>query len=693
MHRIWTRAALFVVCLAIAPAAVLADAPPRTHDITPDDYFTLHFIYDCATSPDGTLVAFNDLCWGEDDTPRQFDMWIVHTDTKRLLRLTAGPENEMSPQWQPDSQRLYFTTKRDRGDKLPPYDGSTQVWVMRLEAGEPLPVTRVKGGVGAYQLSPDGACLYYTKDGEEATGEWKELRGKYKDVKYGSGPVTYTELWKLDLETWREEKLVAEERVIREFKVSPDEARIAMITTPDNRLITNEGQSRVDVYDAATRQVTVLPEATYRENVPSPYGWVSDLSWSSDGQRLAWMVDYDGFPSEILIADLSGAETPVWMLDRPNELTVAGHLTWVPGERGLAFLAVERGRARIYYLDNVSPGRQNTETAGALTPGDVVVKGFSFSADGNSVGFVMADTMNCPDVYLARAKDDKGKYTRLTTFNPQVDTWRLPQISLMTWTAPDGTEVEGVLELPPDYKEGDGPLPTVIELHGGPTDCTYLEMRFWIYGRTLLPAKGYALLSPNYRGSTGYGDKFLTDLVGHENDVDVKDILAGVDALVERGIADPERLGVMGWSNGGFLTNVLITTTTRFKAASTGAGVVDQVMQWGLEDTPGHVVNYMRGMPWERADAYVKASAVYNLGNVKTATLIHVGEKDPRVPTAHCRTLYRGLKDYVGVPTALLVYPGAGHGLVVKNHRAAKMAWDLAWFDKYLRGEGETPEP
>jgi dipeptidyl aminopeptidase/acylaminoacyl peptidase len=288
---------------------------------------------------------------------------------------------------------------------------------------------------------------------------------------------------------------------------------------------------------------------------------------------------------------------------------------------------------------------------------------------------------------------------RLTNVNPQVDTWKLPQISLVTWKSTDGVEVEGVLELPPDYTPDKGKLPLVVEIHGGPSDSTRFYLQYWIYGRTLFPAKGYALLSPNYRGSTGYGDKFQTELVGRENDIDVQDVLSGALAMIERGIGDPDRLGVMGWSNGGFLVDTIITTkefngqaAPQFKAASSGAGVVDQLMQWGVEDTPGHVINFMRGLPWERTEAYIKASAAYKLGNVTTPTLIHVGEKDTRVPAVHSRTLYRALKDYVKVPTALLVYPGAGHGLTVYNHRKAKMEWDLAWFDRYLLGKAEQGE-
>ncbi|HUG95221.1 MAG TPA: prolyl oligopeptidase family serine peptidase, partial [Pleomorphomonadaceae bacterium] len=164
--------------------------------------------------------------------------------------------------------------------------------------------------------------------------------------------------------------------------------------------------------------------------------------------------------------------------------------------------------------------------------------------------------------------------------------------------------------------------------------------------------------------------------------------LSGVDALVERGVVDPQRLAVMGWSNGGFLTNCLITKSDRFKAASSGAGVVSQVIQWGTEDTPGHVVNYMGGtFPWTGADHYRAASPLHDLDKVKTPTLIHVGENDERVPAAHARALYRGLHFYLGVPCELVVYPGEGHGLSTYKHWKAKMEWDLAWFDRYVLGK------
>ncbi len=154
--------------------------------------------------------------------------------------------------------------------------------------------------------------------------------------------------------------------------------------------------------------------------------------------------------------------------------------------------------------------------------------------------------------------------------------------------------------------------------------------------------------------------------------------------MIQRGIADPNRIGVMGWSNGGFLTNCLITKSNRFRAASSGAGVLDMVIQWCTEDTPGHVINYMSGaLPWSNPEAYRHGSPMYELDKVKTPTLIHVGGDDPRVPPAHSRALYRALRHYLHVPTELIVYPGEGHGLTTYTNRKAKMKWDLAWFCRY----------
>ncbi len=556
------------------------------------------------------------------------------------------------------------------------------MWKIGVEGGEPSAVTKVEGGVVRFQFAHDGKSLWYGTESDHTADDWKKLREEFKDMEYAHGVDKVSQVWRLDLQTWREEKLIDNPRYIHDMALSRDGRRLAMITAVDDRVIHFEGKSRVDVYDVGTKKTETVPEEMFRKKAPSPYGWLERLAWSASGNKLAFNVIFDGYPAEIVIADWAKAKMAVREVERPVDLHVKGYgspLAWRGKSLQLFFLGEEKGRVRSYCYWANGPGVIPTAIVG-----DVVAQSVSFSDNGTALAWVMNSPTTFEDVYVIET-DNKAR--RLTNVNPQTATWKLPKLSIFSWKAPDGTPVEGILELPPDYKEGQK-LPLVVAIHGGPTTADYFGLQFWMYGRTLLPAKGYAVLCPNYRGSTGYGDKFLTDLIGRENDLDVKDILAGVDALVEKGIADPERLGVMGWSNGGYLTNCLVSTTTRFKAASSGAGIVDTVMEWGGNDEPAYSIALKKGFPWNAAANYHKASPTYALDKVKTPTLIHVGGSDERCPPSQSRMLYRALHEYNKVPCELLVYPGESHGVMKYKNRKAKMEWDLAWFERYLLGKG-----
>ena len=683
MQRLSTNyAAVLIATLVLATPMWAADKPVRDHDIEPDDYFTIGTVIACALSPDGGRIAYTEMRWGDMKERRTTDLWVVDVDTRHRRRLSFDRVGARSPQWSPDGAYIYFTGRYTRpGEDKPPYDGSTQVWRISPLGGDPFPVTRVKDGVGQYELTPCGKMILFTKSKKHVDDEFKDLKETYSDLEYGHGVVEFSQVWSLDLESWREKKLIDEDRVIREMALSPDATRIAMITTPDETLLSNEGWSRVDVYTLDTEKTEQLTGKEWRSKHPSPYGWVDGLAWSGDGESLAFTVSFDGYPSELLIARWRDGKASLRQIDRPDGVMLAGGaLKWRGDSDDLYFLGEEKARVRVYCIESVSKKRRGKDRC--VTPGDLVATAFTMNEAGD-LALVMSTTEHMRDIFLV---EKSGKLQRVTMTNPHAETWKFPQFEIVSWKGAYGDTVEGILELPYGYKPGDGPLPLIVKLHGGPSMSSYYRIRFWIYGRVLMPAKGYALLTPNYRGSTGYGDKFMTDLVGHENDVEVTDILKGIDAMVERSIADPDRIGVMGWSNGGLLANGLITRDTRIKAASSGAGVLDMVLQWGTEDTPGHVVNFMEALPWEDPDAYRKASPVFGLGNCRVPTIIHVGSDDPRVPAGHSRALYRALKHYLGVPTELVVYPGEGHGLTTRENRKAKMEWDLAWFDKYVLG-------
>ncbi len=673
-----------LICCVLALGVLTSSgfAAERTHDLEAEDYFSLSTIGSVALSPDGSMIAYTEARWVKADDKRNTDLWVVDVETRKRTRLTFDSASDRGPKWSPDGRWIYFRSARKKGDDKLPYNGKTQVWRVSPSGGRVNPVTRVKDGVGQFQLSKDGANLYYTATSEHVDAEWKDLRKEFKDLKYGHGVTNFSQIWKLNLESWHAEKLVDEKRVIQDMKVASDEKRIAMLTTPDEELLSHEGWSRVDVLDTNTKEVAIVTQAGWRDEHPSPYGWLDSVEWSNDGNALAFTISFDGYSPILYAAEWDDGKASLTRLKGPKAVTITGGTVhWRGDGRDLCLRGDRRARGHVWCIQDVRGGKQGKSQM--LTPEEGVASSYSFSESGNEMAFIFGTTSHTPDVFY---RGRKGKFDRITNVNPQVDTWKLPQLSIVTWEGAGGDKVEGILELPPDYKPG-SPLPMVVEIHGGPTSASMFSFRFWIYGRALLASKGYAVLSPNYRGSTGYGDKFLVDLIGRENDIEVEDILKGVDAMVERGIADPDRLAVMGWSNGGYLTNCLITKSTRFKAASSGAGVLDMVIQWGTEDTPGHVINYMKGLPWTVPDEYRAGSPLYNLDKVTTPTLIHVGENDPRVPPANARALYRALRHYQRIPTELVVYPGEGHGLTTYEHRKAKMKWDVAWFDRYVLGE------
>ncbi len=682
------------LALAVATAilAGTAEATDRNHTIDVEDYFTIGVISECALSADGARVAYVEQRWEPPREKRNQDVWVADCGSGLRQRLTFERSADHSPVWSPDGRYVYFLSNRIRpGDEQPPWDGSVQVWRVSPEGGEPQPVTRVADGVAAFQLSVDGRTLYYLVSEKHVEDEWKEQKEKHADLEYGHGVTRISQIWTLDLESWRAEKIADPKRFVRQFAVTRDQTRIAMITTPDDTLLSNEGWSRVDVYDAASGEISVVTPDAWRGDHPSPFGWVRDVAWAADGQALAFITSFDGYATRLYVVEWQEGIPRLRRLTWTGEPDVCeGALAWRGQTRELCFLGEWKARRRVYQIATSHPTEAGKPAP--LTAGDVAVDSFSVNEHGTRLAGVLSSLTHPPDVYFVDLDRPKlSPLTRVTRVNPQVDTWKLPQIQIVSWAGSGGTECEGILELPPDYKPGDGPLPTIVEVHGGPTSATLFRMRFWIYGRTLMPAKGYALFSPNYRGSTGYGEQFTRELIGRENDIDVQDILKGVDALVERGIADPDRLGVMGWSNGGYLTNCLITQTDRFKAASSGAGVADMLLQWASEDTPGHVINYMQGLAWEAPDAYRKASPVFRFDRIRTPTLIHVGGADERCPPVHSRALHRALYRYLNVPVELVVYPGEGHSLTTYKNRKAKMEWDLAWFDRYLLGKTTPP--
>lgn len=676
---------LVLAFFLLAPSALVAQGTKRA--ITVDDYFSLAAINEIAISSDGRLIAYTEARWQESTNDRKNEIWVVSVAEKAPKRLTFDRLGYDTLKFSPDGKFLYYAASFKRAsDSIAPYDGSRQVWRMPIEGGDATPMTRLKGGIEQYDVAADGSAIYYTTSSSADEEEWADLRGEFSTVQYATLKTTKTALWKIDLTNWRTTKVLDFSGTIDEFEVTCDGKRIAMITGKNGEVITMEGSSTVTIADVATGKTFDLLDEKFRQTLASPYGRIQQPKWSADGAALAFMNAYDAFPNEIFVATgISDKGAKIQNLPTIGDMNPSGSVSggksfsWKGESKDLAFLGDDHARVRIFLAENAASDSPQLKS---LTPGDVQFDFFAFDAKGTRAATILSTPEKMHNIYAFEA----GKLTALTDIHAHTKDWALPKISIFKWKGANGDPVEGVLELPADYKPGT-PLPLIVNIHGGPTYSWPCGMIYGFTGSAMFASQGYAYLSPNYRGSSGYGDKFLTDLIGHQNEIDVEDILSGVDELVKQGIADKDRLAVAGWSNGGYLTNCCITKTDRFKAAASGAGIADQIMEWGANDEPAYQLALNQGAPWEKKESYVKASPVFDLGKIKTPTLFHVGENDVRCPKAHCVMVHRALKYNNKIPTELITYPGEGHGLGKYSNRKAKLTWELKWFEKYLKGK------
>lgn len=680
------------VALCLFATGVQVIAAERTHDIQIDDYFTLGILNEIAVSCDAKAVAYTEGRWQEATNDRKTDIWIVPYDDGGPRRLTFDRAGYDTLRWNANGMCLYCASRLTRaGEKNPPYDGSRQVWRIAADGTSRIPVSQAPGGIDSFELTSTGDAVIYTTSSEVDQGDWSELRSKFPKARYGTRKKKSTAIFRVDLTTWKTTQVATFDGAVDSFSISPDDNLLAMITSFDGSVIAMEGHSKLTVLNMSSGNVYEFHDEQWRHKLHSHFGRLVQPQWSPDGQSLAFGVAFDGYPSEIFVATWNKGEPKptIRKVERPDGISIHGGvdggvlLRWRPGHhtktQDLYFLADDHARVRIMCANDAPNGGD----VDVLHDDDAVYDSFAWSSSGGCLAVIRGDHKKMHDVHLMRDKHWK----QLTKINAHTDHWKLPKISIVRWQGYGNDWIEGVLELPADHKHGER-LPLIVNLHGGPTAAAPYNTVYGFTGTVLFAAQGYAFFSPNYRGSTGYGDKFITDLVGHENEIELEDILKGVDKLIDDDkIVDGHRLAVAGWSNGGYLTNCLIAKTHRFKAASSGAGIMDQVLEWGTNDEPAFPNVFSRGLPWDAADNYRRTSPIHTFGKVKTPTLFHVGEDDPRCPKGHSEMGYRALKEYLKVDSELIVYPGEQHNLTSYASRKAKLTWDLNWFNHYLKAK------
>jgi dipeptidyl aminopeptidase/acylaminoacyl peptidase len=667
--------ALAVLVLAASPLFSAAPETKARRALALDDLSRLKFVSDPQPSPDGKWIAYTLATTDTEKDKRQTDIWMVSRDGSQELQLTFGPDSESMPRWSPDGRYLSFLAARGTEEEK---KQGAQVWLLNRSGGEASRLTSLKGGVSFYAWSPDGRRLVLGSqdvnpaDEPEKMEGWKRKtrppividRYHFKQDREGYLQRFYTHLWLFDLETRKAEALTTDAFDDRSPVWSPDGRRIAFVSRRGPDPDRTEGTD-IFVIEAGLGAKPI--------QLTSFAGPDSDPSWSPDGSRIAYLTgDEPRFGAYNLnrVAVLPAEGGAPVVLTQALDRSAEGRLRWSPDGKTI-FFVFDDDRASVVGRVPAAGGTVERLTAGRRT-----LSSLSLTADGALVFLSgTADEMNEISTL------ENGVWRRLTHQNDTL----LAELELGTTEdfssrSQDGTEVHGLLVKPAAFAAGRR-YPTLLLIHGGPNGQDQYSFSF---DRQFFAAHGYVVLAVNYRGSSGRGSAYQKAIFADWGHKEVIDLLGAVDQAVALGVADPDRLGLGGWSYGGILTDYTIATTPRFKAAVSGAGSALQLSMFGVDQ---YIVQYEKeiGVPWKAKDLWLKISyPFFRADRIRTPTLFLGGEKDFNVPLVGGEQMYQALKS-LGVDTRLVIYPGQFHGLSVPSYQRDRLERYLAWFDKYLK--------
>jgi dipeptidyl aminopeptidase/acylaminoacyl peptidase len=604
-------------------------------------------IGDLRLSPDGNRVAMV-VSEPAKPTGQRRNIWVYDFPSRALKQLTASTKSDTRPRWSPDGRMLAFLSNRE---------GMSQVYLISPDGGEARPFTESKTGITSFDWAPDGKRMAFETTAPKTEEEEKKEKDK-EDAHIIGKPEGRTLFQVIDVESKTIKTLIHGAWRISEYVWTPDGDSLMMTATdnPQEELF-SEKIYRVSAADGKMTFFT------------APAGPFANLEVSPDGKMLAYVGSRgDGpDPHDIIIQPLSGGEArnlTSRSIDRP-----IGSYVWE--DAGKLFSAASVGFGNAFFTVTVDGKAERSDWTPPLLVG-------SYAKGKNGLAFVGESATEAPELWVASAA---GHAEKASHFNKEWDDIKLLKPEFVRYPSFDKTEIEAAL-IRPEGTPSAAKSPTIILVHGGPTGAW--TDRFDAWGQ-LLAARGFVVLSPNVRGSTGYGYDFMVVNRFDWGGGDFKDVMAGADWLIKKGIADPSRIGIGGWSYGGYMAAWAVTQTTLFKASVSGAPMTDLAFEYGSE-APGINTGdtWALGNPYENLPLFTARSPVTFVKKVKTPTLLLCGENDTTDPVEQCVQFHRGLRRY-GIETELVVYPREGHGIREEKHRIDVLNRITGWFEKYLK--------
>lgn len=653
------RHILSLTGVGLLAVALHAQSPESAPNV--DQLLTLKRVASPRVSPDGNRVAYTLRETNWEDNAYETEIWVADVRGGSNRQLTNGKKSSVAPAWAPDGSRIAFIS--DRTDKR-------QIYLIDPLGGEAEALTTLEDGVSDFAWSPDGRSIAYT-----AT-EPKSTVMKDRDKKYGEFQIVdqdrrMTHLFLFD---------VASHQVVR--PLTSGAYNVGRFDwSPDSRLIAFDHQLSSDPAHIGTADISVVTvaDATVKKLVTQEGPDLHPL-WSPDGTKIAFesaMANPSFFYTNSVIATVrADGGTPVALTRGFDEDTLL--VAW--RSNGLFFSASQRTWAYLYRLD------ERTNAITALMPSkEWVGSAFTLSQDGDRVAFLGADARAMPEIFVSASTLQTPQ--KLTEMNRQTAGWSSGTREIVEWKSQDQTSIEGVLHKPSNFDPARR-YPLLVVVHGGPTGVSRpVPFTSATYPIDVWVPQGVLVLEPNYRGSAGYGEKFRSLNVRNLGVGDAWDVISGIESLVAKGLVDPASVGVMGWSQGGYISAFLATNYSgRFKAISVGAGISDWVTYYVNTDIHPFTRQYLKATPWDDPSIYAKTSPITNIKQAKAPTLIQHGAADQRVPLPNAFELYQGLQDH-NVPVKLIVYEGfggIGHGPTKPKSHRATMDHNLEWFDQYL---------